>query len=793
MKGQKVIWLLIMVWLVTSGFSAAPTKYDEILENYRMLLDSRFQQSLSVTDEEAAYLDELRKTGLKVPSQLSYMGGFYEFSDKEKEYGINRLVYSGLEKGLGVKLSYVEVGSSEEEVLQQLANGSLDVTPILRKPSAQYPDFLLSSPISIQTHDLFYTNEKRVTYDSLAGKRIGILGQFNENSRPLDQISGITFLEYKSIPEAYAALKTNRIDFIYANADAYKRLIDLGLFAQPVSDSTIKETYHLLVGKSNPLLLSILNKISSTIGQVATEYEKEVRKVYLNDHFLMTEKEKEFIRSLGKVRVMVDDNFAPLSFYEKETGTYSGASVELFTGIADMIGLDYEFIHDGNLSWSDQVNKIKNKEIDILFPISMTPARQAYGHFSEPYYSTYYSVIAKAENTKKIQAAQDLLHQKVGIVTGTSIADFIERILPQEQITYFASDQKMYNGLKKGEIDYLIQNENVFLEDYYEKELFNLTPVYRIAESPKAYCYFFQQTPEMEALSSMMNRAMNYFDVNELVATYKVGEIELRNRYIEQKRTRDLIVFVLFIVVVGLLLLAIGFMRTKRFSKKLEKEVAINEMAYLQSQIKPHFLYNALSAITAFCYTDSEKAGDLLISLSKYLRIVFNTDKRGELVTLQREMDLVQAYVDIEQARYGERLRTVFEVEESCLSYTIMPLMIQPLVENAIRHGVMKKAQGGTVRLSIRSSEEMIQIRVADDGAGMSEQQIKEVLSRKETVYGVGLANINQRLGHFADRKLTIESVEGQGTTVTISVPILRTPTARKTGGSAHVARDNDR
>lgn len=121
-------------------------------------------------------------------------------------------------------------------------------------------------------------------------------------------------------------------------------------------------------------------------------------------------------------------------------------------------------------------------------------------------------------------------------------------------------------------------------------------------------------------------------------------------------------------------------------------------------------------------------------SLSKYLRIVFNTDNRGELVTLQREIELVKSYVDIEQARYGERLQTIFEIDETCLQQRVMPLMIQPLVENAIRHGVVKNA-GGTVKLTVQPKDESIKVTVTDDGVGMSEQKIKEILSRKETVF----------------------------------------------------------
>ncbi|TDK59875.1 transporter substrate-binding domain-containing protein [Bacillus salipaludis] len=782
MNGKKVIILLIMVWLFTSNFSVAEAtssknrnSYENIYEKYSSTADSFSSESIPLTDDEIEYLDNVRKKGLKVPNNLDSMGGFYEFKNNGNEYGVNKLFYSTLEKVLGVKLSYVAVSSSED-VINKISNGSLDLSPIIQRRTVVYPEILLSEPISINMNFIFYSNDKKITDDTLvytlAGKKVGILNMIDDNSQSLNNFSDIKYYPYKDLSAAYDALKNNKIDFIYSNVGNYRSLIDHGLLARPVPNSRTYDTYRVITSSSNPLLLSILNKaISIAIGPIVAKYEKEMQKAYLYNHFPMTEKEKEFIRSIGKVRVMVDDNFAPLSFYDKAKGKYSGASVELFENIAHLIGLDYIFIRDENLSWSEKVNKVKEKNIDLLFPISITETRQKFGLFSHPYVSTYYSVIAKADNPKKIKYVQELLHKKVGIVKGTSITDFIETIIPKEQITYFDSDRKMYLGLKNRDVDYIIQNENVFLEDFYENELFDLTSVYRIKESPKYYCYFFKQTGEMDTLVSIMNRAMNYFDTNDIVDKYKVGESELRNRYITQKRHRNLITFILLIVLIVLSLFVFGFIRTKKVSKKLEKEVAINEMAYLQSQIKPHFLYNALSAIMAFCYTDSEKAGELLNSLSKYLRIVFNTDNRGELVTLQREIELVKSYVDIEEARYGERLQTIFEIDETCLQQRIMPLMIQPLVENAIRHGVVKKTQGGTLKLTVQPKGESIKVTVTDDGVGMSEQKIKEILSRKGTVFGVGLANIHQRLGHIADTKLTIESREGYGTIITLYLP----------------------
>lgn len=195
-------------------------------------------------------------------------------------------------------------------------------------------------------------------------------------------------------------------------------------------------------------------------------------------------------------------------------------------------------------------------------------------------------------------------------------------------------------------------------------------------------------------------------------------------------------------------------------------------IAYLQAQIKPHFLYNTLSAITAFCYTDGEKAGELLTKFSKYLRIVFNSDRQDETVTLEKELELVQVYVDIEKARFGSRLGFVMSVDESLLNQKIMPLLLQPLVENAIRHGVLKKIQGGTVRLSIKRSLGFMEITIADDGMGMSPQRVHEIMNREETVLGVGVPNIIQRVHLQTGKKLEITSTEQVGTEIVLFLPV---------------------
>lgn len=207
--------------------------------------------------------------------------------------------------------------------------------------------------------------------------------------------------------------------------------------------------------------------------------------------------------------------------------------------------------------------------------------------------------------------------------------------------------------------------------------------------------------------------------------------------------------------------------------KRLVKEAATSEMAFLRSQIKPHFLYNVLSTIMSLCYTDGVKAGELLSSFSKYLRIIFHLDHTEETVPLRKEMELIQAYVTIEKARFGERVNVVFDVDEQLFEYQVMPLMIEPLVENAIRHGVSQKINGGTVRLTIRRQEEFIQVIVEDDGAGMSLEKVQSIMGEAAKSQGVGFKNIMRRVMHMSGKQPVVESWPGKGTKVTIWVPLI--------------------
>ncbi|WP_338015853.1 ATP-binding protein [Paenibacillus mesophilus] len=197
--------------------------------------------------------------------------------------------------------------------------------------------------------------------------------------------------------------------------------------------------------------------------------------------------------------------------------------------------------------------------------------------------------------------------------------------------------------------------------------------------------------------------------------------------------------------------------------KSVRTEVR-TEMAFLQAQIKPHFLYNALNTIIALCPVDPGKTTLLLIELSQYLRASFDFQNRERLAPLEKELELVKSYLILEKARFDERLQVEYDISGNmrCL---IPPLTIQPIVENAVRHGIMRRAAGGTVRIAVSESNGSVVVAVSDDGVGMTSERLNDVLSDKDGS-GVGLRNIHRRLLTLYGRGLNVESERNRGTTV---------------------------
>jgi two-component system sensor histidine kinase LytS len=208
-----------------------------------------------------------------------------------------------------------------------------------------------------------------------------------------------------------------------------------------------------------------------------------------------------------------------------------------------------------------------------------------------------------------------------------------------------------------------------------------------------------------------------------------------------------------------------------------EQMLAHAEIRRLHSQINPHFLFNSLNTITSFCRTDSEKARNLLQDLSSYMRR--NLDLSRGYVPLSEELEQLKSYLAIEQARFGDRINVVLDIEEECLEWPIPPLIIQPLVENSVRHGILSKEEGGTIHIKARKNAELLDIEIIDDGIGMDKNTIHNatVKSAMESrSQGIGVRNCMTRLEQIygPQHTLNITSSPGQGTSIDFHIPALK-------------------
>jgi signal transduction histidine kinase len=213
--------------------------------------------------------------------------------------------------------------------------------------------------------------------------------------------------------------------------------------------------------------------------------------------------------------------------------------------------------------------------------------------------------------------------------------------------------------------------------------------------------------------------------------------------------------------------------------QEMRKLAAEAELRALRAQVNPHFLFNALTTIGYLIETAPERALGTLMRLSGLLRGMLRAGE--EFVTIGEELNLIEAYLDIERARFEDRLRVKISVPDELRGIRIPALVIQPLVENAIKHGISECLAGGEVRLSAALDDSAVVISVVDTGLGVTD----EVITRRKS-RGVGLSNVEQRLQRYGGGAvpLRIWSRPGTGTTAEIRIP-LRAGTAIQMAASS--------
>jgi two-component system LytT family sensor kinase len=199
--------------------------------------------------------------------------------------------------------------------------------------------------------------------------------------------------------------------------------------------------------------------------------------------------------------------------------------------------------------------------------------------------------------------------------------------------------------------------------------------------------------------------------------------------------------------------------------------IAELEVRALRAQISPHFIYNSLNAIASFINTDPAKARELVLEFADFTRYSFR--RAGDYTTVAEELRSIDSYLKLERARFGDRLRVTLQVAPEVLSTVIPFLSMQPLVENAVRHGLEAKEGGGRITITAQDAGAFAEITVEDDGVGIDPERLAEVLAGGPPGEHVGLRNVDARLRQvYGDEHgLVVETNLGAGTLVRMRVP----------------------
>lgn len=223
----------------------------------------------------------------------------------------------------------------------------------------------------------------------------------------------------------------------------------------------------------------------------------------------------------------------------------------------------------------------------------------------------------------------------------------------------------------------------------------------------------------------------------------------------------DILIYAVIVFVLSMARAYAALRRREVDAAQLETRLAEAEVAALRARMQPHFLFNALNAISALVRKDPPQAERLIARLGELLRRSID-EHRAQIVTLADELDFTLAYIDIEQARLGERLRVVNAIPSEALSARVPSLLLQPLAENAIRHGIAPLPRPGTLVLEASLSKGSLNLTVKDDGAGADGSAER-----------LGLGGCRQRLHQlYGDRaSLAVVTAPGQGFEVSLSIP----------------------
>lgn len=238
----------------------------------------------------------------------------------------------------------------------------------------------------------------------------------------------------------------------------------------------------------------------------------------------------------------------------------------------------------------------------------------------------------------------------------------------------------------------------------------------------------------------------------------------------------NLIIYALIVVAVQGYLSRVRYAEEEKINAQLRSELVQARLQALKMQIQPHFLFNTLNSISSLVLTNPPQAHLMIAQLGDFLRLTLDYTE-DQMVPLAEELRFLRSYLEIEQIRFSDRLKVNFDVEPEVLTIMVPHLVLQPIVENSIKHAVSQRRSGGIIEISADKFEDKLQIQIKDNG---HDSEAKVMNLKKDESSGTGLANVQNRLKHFYgnDSGFEMRNSEKGGTTVTLLIPLNFEPAA---------------
>lgn len=306
--------------------------------------------------------------------------------------------------------------------------------------------------------------------------------------------------------------------------------------------------------------------------QALAEACSHVVDVFLTSEINLTEDEIRWLDSLPPLQVGVIRSAPPLADFDEATDTYRGISLDVFCFIAGELGLHYELVDKGQRNFAAQLDAVEQGQLDMLMPLSRQREREVHGQFTEPYFRTYYATISRKGQLHTLEGSTDLEEYRIGVLGDTALAKDLKEALPESALRVFPAEAKQafYAALREGDVDLLVQNKEIFIEDRYRYELFDLEVTQTLLQFPREYGFYFSHAQPHAQLVSLFNRYLRHIDVADSIMRHEVGEQRMIERYLQQRGRLHWQRLLMVSITLVMLLVLFYFWHYRRLSRKLD-------------------------------------------------------------------------------------------------------------------------------------------------------------------------------------------------------------------------------